>query len=262
MKLGWGPAFLFMACEPGWRRKLLIGGALLLACPPLGWPMALGYRREVALRLVRGHEPALPGWGGAWRAFLADGLGAAGVILAYYVPFLGAFWALALDGPSVALQHPGEVLLFFPAVVLLIPLGLPLLPLIYASSFPWVRLSRPEAVALGLLFSTTAFVLPAAFLQVSLRGRYRHALRPGRALGFIARHPRLYLEAWTLSLAATALALASGPLAPWGVFWSYLVIVHAFNEALARSTAPGVREAFRDSRLLSRREEAPRASSW
>ena len=113
---------------------------------------------------------------------------------------------------------------------------------------------------LGLVFLATAFVLPAAFLQVSLRGRYRDACRLGRALGFIARHPRLYLEAWSLSLAATALALASGPLAPWGIFWSYLAIVHAFNEALARSGEPGVREVFRDSRLLPT-GDAPQSGS-
>src|SRR5215217_3138968 len=60
MQLGWRTAFLFMTREPGWRRKLLVGGALLLACPPLGWPLALGYRQEVALRLVHGREPVLP----------------------------------------------------------------------------------------------------------------------------------------------------------------------------------------------------------
>ena len=243
MQLGWRSAFRFMTREPGWGRQLLVGGTLLLACPPLGWPLALGYRREVALRLVRGREPVLPGWPGAWRTHLFDGLGAAGVILAYYLPFLLMFWSLALGTPVVGLQHPGEIALFFLAVALLVPLGLPLLPPLYWYQFPWVRLTRAEAVALGLVFLATAFVLPAAFLQVSLRGRYRDALRLDRVLGFIARHPRLYLEAWSLSLAVTALALASGPLAPWGIFWSYLAIVHAFNEALARSGEPGVREA-------------------
>src|SRR4051794_30329724 len=76
MQLGWRSAFLYMTREPGWWRKLLVGGALLLACPPLGWPLALGYRREVALRLVRGGEPTLPEWGGVWSTYLASGLGA------------------------------------------------------------------------------------------------------------------------------------------------------------------------------------------
>ena len=82
MQLSWRLAFAYMTREPGWRRKLLIGGGLLLICPPLGWPLALGYRREVALRLVRGRKPTLPDWGDAWRSYLAGGLGAAGVILA------------------------------------------------------------------------------------------------------------------------------------------------------------------------------------
>ncbi|MCA1696233.1 MAG: DUF4013 domain-containing protein, partial [Actinobacteria bacterium] len=86
------PRRTYMTREPGWRRKLLVGGALLLACPPLGWPLALGYRREVALRIVEGRQPVLPGWGAGWKGYLAGGLGAAGVILAYYAPFLALFW--------------------------------------------------------------------------------------------------------------------------------------------------------------------------
>lgn len=62
MQLSGRSAFLFMTREPGWRHKLLVGGALMLAWPRPGWPLALGYRREVALRLVAGRESVLPDW--------------------------------------------------------------------------------------------------------------------------------------------------------------------------------------------------------
>jgi len=52
---------------------------------------------------------------------------------------------------------------------------------------------------------------------------------------------------------ATAAALASGPAAPWAIFWSYLVIVYAFNEALFRSNTPEVRRRFRAGLFSARR---------
>ena len=104
--------------------------------------------------------------------------------------------------------------MFALAVPLLVPVTLPLLPPLYWALFPWVRLTHGEVVLLGVVFWGTAFVLPAAFVRVSLSGKYRDALRLGRALGFVARHPRLYLEAWALSLLATVIAVAMGPAAP------------------------------------------------
>lgn len=235
--------------EVRWRRKLFIGGLALLLFPPIGWPAALGYRKEVAFRLINGKQPLLPDWKDAWGRFMRDGSAAAGIILVYYVPFLALFWFLALDDVSVAGQHVPEIAFFLIAVPLLIPISLPLLPPLYWRLFPWVHLSIPEMFLVGAVFWGTAFFMPAAFLQVSLTGRFMPAFRVARIVRFVWETPRAYVEAWAGSILATALAFLSGPLAPWGIFWSYLVIVHAFNDALTRWPALEVVERFRNSTL-------------
>ena len=84
-------------------------------------------------------------------------------------------------------------------------------------------------------------------MQVSLHSRFRCALRLDRAVNLIVAAPRLYVEAWVISLLATLAAGMCGPLMPWGIFWSYLVIGFTFNEALVMSGLPGVPERFADS---------------
>jgi len=247
--LSWRRAFSFMFRDVRWPRKLLIGGLALLLFPPIGWPVALGYRKEVAFRLVGGVEPALPEWTGSWGRFARDGFCAAGIILVYYLPFLCLFWLLALDDVAIAGRHVPEIAFFLLAIPLLIPVSLPLLPPLYWSLFPWVHLTLAEMLVIGAVFWGTAFFMPAAFLQVSLTGRFLSAFRVARIVRFVRETPRAYLEAWVLSLLATALAFLLGPLAPWGIFWSYLVIVHAFNDALIRWRVPEVAERFHGSAL-------------
>jgi len=138
-----------------------------------------------------------------------------------------------------------ELVAFGVAILLLLPICLPLIPPLYWYLFDWIELSGVEMVVIGLLFWGTTFIMPAAFLQVSLRGRFAAALRVDRVVMFVGRNLPTYLEAWAISVIATAAALASGPAAPWGIFWSYLVIIYAFNEALFRSNTPEVRRRFR-----------------
>lgn len=247
MRLDWRTPFCFMFRDREWLGKILVGGLWLLAFPPLGWPIALGYRKEALAALVEGRTPLLPPWRGQWLAFLGEGLKAAAVILIYFLPFLGGFLWLAIDDRSVIRDHAVELVVFGAAIVLLLPICLPLLPPLYAYLFDWVRLSSLEMVALGALFWGTTFLMPAAFLQVSLRGRFTAAFRVDRVVVFVGRNPASYLEAWAISVVATAAALASTVAAPWAIFWSYLVIVYAFNEALFRSDTPGVRQRFRNS---------------
>lgn len=244
MTLDWREAFTYPTRCPGGRAKIAVGGLLILLAFPVGWLMALGYRKAVAFRIVEGHEPALPGWRTTWQPALCDGLRAAGVILVYFLPFLLLYGWLALDDLATAVTHARQIALLVLAIPLALPVSLPLLPPLFAARYDWLSLSVPETAALAVLFLATTFVLPSAFLRVSLHGRFRCALELRQALGFIARAPRAYLEAWWLSLVATALAGLSGPFVPWGIFWSYLAIVHLFNQALARSETAGVRERF------------------
>jgi hypothetical protein len=236
-----------MTRQPGWRRDLVIGGLVLLLCPPAGWPLALGYRREVARRLVEGRTPLLPGWS-SWPSLLCSGLAAAAVILVYFAPCLSLFWALALSGWADAWSHASEIVWFLFLAPLLPPLTVPLLPLWYAYWFPWVQVTPTGWLCLGLLFAVTTFIMPAVFLQVSLYGGFRDARRLGNAIRFIWRCPVAYLRAWGISLAASAGVLVI-PIAPWMIFWSYLVIVYAFNEALASWNDTTVVNRFKRSML-------------
>jgi len=245
--LDWRTPFLYMFRDPDWKRKIFVGGLWLLLFPPLGWPIALGYRREALSALVEGRRPILPPWGGQWPRYLKEGLKAAGVILVYFLPFLSVFWFAAIDDWLTVETHALELAAFVLAILLLLPVCLPLLPPLYWYLFPWVRLSPVEMILMGVVFWGTTFLMPAAFLQVSLHGGFQAAFRVDRMLVFVGRNLRGYLEAWAVSLVSTAVAAALGPGVAWGIFWSYLVIVYTFNEALFRSATPEVRRRFRNS---------------
>jgi len=253
MRLHWKAALCFMLQDPEWKTKIFVGGLWLLAFPPLGWPIALGYRKETLCGLVEGRTPLLPPWRGQWLIFLREGLKAAGIILIYFVPFLLGFLSMAIDDWSGVRDHAVELAVFGVAILFLLPICLPLIPPLYWYLFDWIELSGVEMVVIGLLFWGTTFVMPAAFLQVSLRGRFAAALRVDRVVMFVGRNLPTYLEAWAISVIATPAALPSGPAAAWAIFWSYLVIVDAFNEALFRSNTPEVRRRFRAGLFSARR---------
>ncbi len=134
----------------------------------------------------------------------AGGLKAAGIILIYFVPFLLGFWSIAIDDWSGVRDHAVELVAFGVAILLLLPICLPLIPPLYWYLFDWIELSGVEMVVIGLLFWGTTFVMPAAFLQVSLRGRFAAALRVDRVVMFVGRNLHTYLEAWAISVIATA----------------------------------------------------------
>jgi hypothetical protein len=256
MRLRWKAALEYPFQDPDWTTKLFIGGLLMLVCPPIGWTMALGYRRAAGIRLRAGSTPRLPEWSGLWWSHYKGGVGAVGIILGYYVPFMLLFAGLAFEPTVNGARHLLEIVAFFGLIALFPPLFLPLLPPLYSYLFPWVRLTAPEIVALMIVFVGTAFVLPAAFVQVSVTGRYRSAFHVAHVARFIGGHPRLYCEAWILSLTASAIGVFSGPLAPWGLFWSYIVILHAFTEAFLRSGRADAIAAFKASPLLAALEGA------
>jgi hypothetical protein len=251
MRLRWSAALGFPFQDPGWKRKLFIGGLLMLLCPPVGWTMALGYRRAVGIRLRAGMTPPLPEWSGCWWSHYKGGIGAVSVILGYYVPFMLLYASLAFEPSLVGLRQLLAIVAFFGLIALFPPLFLPVLPPLYSYLFPWVNLTTPEIAVLVIVFVVTAFALPAAFVQVSVTGRYRSAFRVPHVARFITGHPIVYGEAWLLSLTASAIGVAMGPLAPWGLFWSYIVILHAFTEAFVRSGREDVIAAFSASPLLA-----------
>jgi hypothetical protein len=111
------------------------------------------------------------------------------------------------------MEHAAEISIFVGAVIILPPL-LPLLVLSYPMHYSWIRFSSGDIVILSLMFGVTVFVLPALFVQVALNGSYRAAFNPIDAVQFIVNNVSAYLRAWGLSILVSAVALASGPLAP------------------------------------------------
>lgn len=250
--LDWRWALTFMFGERNWSAALLRGGLILLLLPPFGWHVAMGYRRAVGMAALTGMRPLLPPLGLNCFSLFAGGFAASTVIAVYSMPSLVLFWIAGIHTASDLSQLVLPAIVFFAGVLALPPLAIPLLPPIYLHLFPDLSPS-PEALAgCGLLFSATVFLLPAAFLNISRTGLVRSAYRIDRAALFIMRNPRLYCEAWALSLVATAVAILLGPFCPWGLFWSYLAILSAFNQALAISGRGGAPRSLLNSALVGR----------
>ena len=220
----------------------MLGGLLFFPLPPLGWVLAIGYRSLTGVRLVEGHSPVLPGWRGNLAETLVRGLRASGIIFTYFCPFLLLYWLLGTDLRFTA-SHAAAFLAFLGAVAVFPP-SMPALAVTYPFLFPWLHFSAPEIALLGVVFLLTFFLLPAAFVQVALEGRWAGAFHAPSYLRYLASNLPSYLEAWALSLAVSAVAVLLGPFSPWGLFWSYLVILHAFNQSLVRWNTPEVRRRF------------------
>lgn len=250
MRLNWKAALSFMTSDPGWKRKLLIGGALFYPFPPLGWVLALGFRSLTGPRIVEGMEPVLPEWRQSFGEIFRRGLLAILVILSHFSPFLACYWLFGLDSAADFAAHWRETLGFFVSIAVFPPLFLPTLPVAYAVRFSWLSFSGAETAILAALFAGAVFILPASFVQVGLHGSYSAAFRAASAWRFALLSWREYLEAWAISLAVSAAAVCLGPFMPWGLFWSYLVILHLFMDALVKSDTEEVRCRFARSLLL------------
>jgi hypothetical protein len=230
--IDWRTALTYVTREPAWKRRIGIGGAVMLVAPPIGWVMALGYRSLVGNRLVDGRRPLLPEWRRHAALALVRGAASSGVILAYLSPFLIAYWLLGVRDLGLLRTHWRELTVFAGAVLLFPPAAVPGMPVLYGVQYDWLHFTATEVAALGMLFFAGFVTLPAAFLQVARHRRFRAAFNIGAALRFIASAPRHYVEAWFISLAVSATAVLVIPLAPWLLFWSYLVISHLFLQAL------------------------------
>lgn len=230
--LDWFDALSYMTRQPGWRRTLLVGGIFILIAPPIGWVMALGFRSLTGEHLTRGVTPPLPPWRGNLDDIFIRGAKSSGVILGYLGPTLLLFMALGAGDVRTAVVHAREIVSALLATVLFPPVAIPALPVVAALRWPWFSLAPGEIALLcaGALF--TIVLLPAGFLRVAATGRYAAAFEVGFAFRFAVRNIRPYVEAWILSLVVSAVAVAIVPLMPWLLFWSYLVILHAFLQVL------------------------------
>ena len=218
--------------DPAWRQKIFVGGLLLLLCHPLGWPVALGYRKTLIANLASGKEPLLPLWKGNVFYFFGEGLKAMGVIFGYLLPLYVTVFALMLSNGLKPDLMWAYAALFFVVCTIFSTLSFPAL-LFYLTFFSSdYRLPLPVSVLLMILFVAVIFFIPAGFLQVSKTGRYLSAFNLAEAFSTLRIHFRAYCRAWYHSAIMSLLGHFVLPLAPWGVFWCYLSIIYEFNSVL------------------------------
>ena len=136
--LDWKAACLFVRTDPQWRKHLFVGGLWLMLCPPVGWLMALGYRKEVVMNLVHGKQPVLPVWKGQHGFFFREGCKAVGIILSYFTPFFVGFWVLGMEPGVLWVDHLWAFVAFFAFIVVLAPVFLPAAPIWYVEQYDWV----------------------------------------------------------------------------------------------------------------------------
>lgn len=249
MILEWKKALGYTFQSEGWKWNFGIAGLVLFLLPPLGWYLAMGYRKQVAFRLVDGQVPVLPDYVQSWRESLWSGFKAVGVIFVYMIPFFLLYWILGVKSLETFMTNGFLVVGFFICIILLPPICIPGLPIVYAWQFEWVELIPFEWGVLSLLFLGTVFCLPSAFLRVTLKKRFSAAFDVREVLNFIVKNIWAYVEAWILSIAVTLISILSLPLFFWTVIWSYMVIIHAFNQVLRQSDMPGVKERFSESSI-------------
>ena len=218
-----------MATDPEWKRKLFVGGLVLLL-PVVGWPAILGYRKVVVERLVDGVSPVLPEWRGNFTKYVLEGFQAIGVIFAYLSPVIIWFvWRLLSSGlgDEVAWNWVAGILLVFPIFA---PLVLPLLVTYLVWCVPTPFVSYWEASAMMTSYTALTFMIPAGFLRVSRHRRMWAAFHLVENARLIGRFFRRYCEAWIGSGCIALVGHWAIPFSPWGVMWCYLGIVYAFNE--------------------------------
>ena len=232
-------AGLIVVLDPKWRRKIFVGG-LVLMIPVIGWPAVLGYRSHCVQRLFRDTGELLPGWrAGFWRHVI-DGWKAMGVIFGHLAPLYVALGVLVWERgwrPDSAWVWWMAFFVVFPGFS---PLTLPIACVVFTLS-PVAYVGSFEAALLLAAFAFTIFIIPVGFLEVSRTGRYRSAFAFQRTWPFAWRHRRDYTAAWGHSLLQAAVGHGCFPLTPWGVVWCFLSIVALFNEILVRTgDAPGI----------------------
>ncbi len=223
--IDFGRSFTFVTEDPEWIKKVLIGGAFVLACMLLvGIPFVLGYFSRTLRNVAAGTRPELPEWDDLGSIF-EEGLRLTAVYLVYtlgIVVVLGVVAAFVLVPVFVASSGAGE-----PSDALA---GLGALGIVGLYGI------------VMLLSLAMALYLPAALARSALRGSVSDAFAWRENLAFI----RANLANYALSLVAY---LVAGFVAQFGVllccigvfpaaFWSYLVLAGALGQTARLSPTP------------------------
>ena len=199
----------------------------MLVVPPIGWIVALGYRSLLFNLLIDGEDVSALSLPERSVDCFKIGLKAVGVIYSYYLPFLVLFLLLGASAAELV-AHPLQVLGFFCVIPLFLPLCMLGVPAYYLRHYAWVQLDATDYLLLGATFALTTFLMPAAFMQVGLHGRYRAAYSFHRVLKGLCANLSAYLQAWLYSAIVLTLTVIAFPIFPWITFWAYLVFGFLF----------------------------------
>jgi hypothetical protein len=220
-----GRSFTFVTEDPEWVKKILIGGAFMLACVLLvGVPFVLGYFSRTLRNVVAGEARPMPEWDDLGGIF-NDGLRLTAVYLLYT---LGIVAVLALIGgvvllPVMALSGRGERV----SEALSVLGGLSLVA-VYG------------VVMLASL--ALAIFLPAALARSALRGTVGAGFEWQAILAFIRANLGNYLLSLVIYLLSSFLAQFGIVLCCVGVFpaafWGYMVLAVALGQTIRLSSVP------------------------
>jgi hypothetical protein len=224
--IDFGRSFTFLAEDPGWLRKLAIGGAFTLACALLvGIPFVLGYFARTLRGAAQGAPAPLPEWDDLGGMF-EEGLRLTAVYLAYV---LGLLVVLGVLG------------------------GIVLLPVLVTAGTgkPSDALAALSAVGIVGLYATLmlaslvlAAYLPAALVRTTLSGSVRDGFDWRANLELIRDNPGNYALALVSYLLASFLSQLGFLLCCVGVFpaafWSYLVLAAALGDTVRLGPRPPV----------------------
>jgi len=223
-------ACLFITKDPEWRRKIFIGGLVLLI-PLVGWTMLLGYRKVAVNRLWLKSEPLLPEWKNNFIHYFIEGFKCSLIIFIYLLPATVLFWFIVFYSNLISQVPWLEIIVVLCIYPLFTPLVLPF-TVFYLMIVPF----NPLPILLGFLiiviYFGLVFLIPLGFIQVSITGRYLSAFNVLDCGRFWFNNFFNYLEAWIDSSIISLLGHFCIPFSPWGVLWAYLGIVYNFNEVL------------------------------
>jgi hypothetical protein len=222
----------FVVLDPEWRQKIFFGGLLILLCHPIGWPIALGYRKVLISHLALGLDPVLPEWKGNVCRFYLEGLKAMGVIFGYLMPLYSVLLCLLLANGVRPNEYWLYAFMFFAIAIMFSTLSFPSIVMYWTLFSEGYRVPPWISVLLLTCYGLTVFFIPAGFLQVSQTGRYLSAFHLPAAFRTMVRHFRKYVVAWYRSGIMSLSGHFALPFAPWGVFWCYLGIIYEFNSIL------------------------------
>lgn len=230
-------AATFMCSQPYWAQKIHALGWCLCLIPPLGWLMALGFRKRIVLKLLHPNTYPLSETTftlSDYIQLLRDGFCALVVMSIYFIPTLGLSWFL---GAVQSQMSTGEIFLGFIkytiASLSFPPLTLGGVNLYYQAYLPEFYLSSVQGMLIISLFILTTFILPLGYMQIGKRGKWRDALNLSQVLTTFLSKPQGYLCAWRDSLRLTLSAFTLGVHIPWGIIWTYQGIVWLFNQLQA-----------------------------